>query len=196
MQDTIAAYDTAAERFADRWFDLRLEENMARFAGRLGPGARVLDVGCGPGRDAAWLVERGYDAGGVDLSLGMLREGRARGVTVPLFQADMRHLPFRKGSFQGLWVCASLLHIPKQQAGEVLVELGRIVYPGHIYLAVKRGEGEEWVEDECWIPTGEGYICPDCNSYHMRNLVTHRRDLAQDEGPDEDVDLEVGIDVP
>jgi ADP-ribose pyrophosphatase YjhB (NUDIX family)/ubiquinone/menaquinone biosynthesis C-methylase UbiE len=148
MQDTIAAYDRVAKRFADRWSDLRLEENMARFAGRLGPGARVLDVGCGPGRDTAWLAEQGYNAAGVDLSFGMLREGQARGVTVPLIQADMRHLPFRKGSFQGLWVCASLLHIPKKQAGDVLLELSRVVYPGHIYLAVKRGEGERWVEDD------------------------------------------------
>jgi ADP-ribose pyrophosphatase YjhB (NUDIX family)/ubiquinone/menaquinone biosynthesis C-methylase UbiE len=148
MRETIASYDAVAKRFADRWFDLRLEEPMSRFAGRLGPGARVLDVGCGPGRDAAWLAELGYDAGGVDLSFEMLREGRARGVGVPLVQADMRHLPFRKGSFDGLWVCASLLHLPKEQAGEVLRELSRVVYPGHIYLAVKRGEGQRWVEDD------------------------------------------------
>ena len=123
MQGTLA-YDKIATRFADRWFDLRLEENMARFAGRLGPGARVLDVGCGPGRDAAWLAEQGYDAGGVDLSIRMLRQGQARGVTAPLIQADMRHLPFRRGSFQGLWACASLLHLPKEQAGDALLELG------------------------------------------------------------------------
>jgi len=120
---------------------------MARFAGRLAPGARVLDVGCGPGRDAAWLQEQGFDAVGVDLSWGMLNEGIARGVSAPLIQADMGHLPFRKGSFKGVWVCASLLHIPKAQTGDVLKELARVVLPGHIYLAVKRGEGEEWVED-------------------------------------------------
>ena len=147
-KDTIDAYDAVAKGFADRWFDLRLEQEMARFSGRLGPGARVLDVGCGPGRDAAWLAELGYSAGGVDLSFGMLQEGRSRGVTVPLIQADMSHLPFRKGSFKGLWVCASLLHIPKERAGDVLRELARVVYPGHIYLAVKRGEGEAWVEDD------------------------------------------------
>jgi len=77
-----------------------------------------------------------------------LREGQARGVSAPLIQADMAHLPFRKGSFRGLWVCASLLHIPKAQAGDVLRELERIVHPGHIYLAVKQGEGEAWVENE------------------------------------------------
>ena len=148
MDETTGSYDIIAEGFADRWFDLRLEEDMSRFAGRLGPGARVLDVGCGPGRDAVWMAELGCDAGGIDLSFGMLQEGRARGATVPLIQADMCHLPFRKGSFDGLWVCASLLHVPKEQAGDALRELSRVVHPGHIYLAVKRGEGQGWVEND------------------------------------------------
>ena len=145
-EETIRTYDDTAADFAERWFDMRLPESMARFAGRLGPGSRVLDVGCGPGRDAAWLAELGFDAGGVDLSYGMLQEGLARGVQAPLIQADMAHLPFRKGSLDGLWVCASLLHVPKDQAGDVLRELSRVVYPGHILVAVKRGEGEAWVE--------------------------------------------------
>ncbi len=148
MNDTIRSYDQSASEFAERWFALRLATEMERFAGRLGPGSRVLDVGCGPGRDAAWLAEMGFDAAGVDLSFEMLQEGRRRGVTVPLIQADMRHLPFRKGSLDGLWVCASLLHVRKDAVNEVLRELSRVVYPGHIAIAVKRGEGETWVEGE------------------------------------------------
>lgn len=144
---TTRFYDESASEFAKHWFDLRLNAEMERFAGRLGPGSRVLDVGCGPGRDAAWMAELGFDAAGVDLSFEMLQEGRQHGVTVPLIQADMRHLPFRKGSLDGLWVCASLLHVPKDEVDAVLRELSRVVYPGHIALAVKRGQGEEWVED-------------------------------------------------
>ena len=147
MGETTDAYDATAAAFADRWFGLRLTQDMARFAARLAPGARVLDVGCGPGRDTAWLAEQGFEALGVDLSYGMLQEGLDRGVPTPLIQADMARLPFRKGSFRGLWVCASLLHIPKAQAGDVLRELERIVHPGHIYVAVKDGEGEAWVEE-------------------------------------------------
>lgn len=148
MHDTIKAYDATATAYADRWFGFRLQEDMARLVGRLGPNARVLDVGCGPGRDVAWLAEQGFDVVGVDLAFRMLEEGLARGVSAPLIQADMGRLPFRRGSFQGLWVCASLLNISKDQAGEVLKELARVVHPGHIYVSVKRGEGEEWVSDD------------------------------------------------
>ena len=146
VQKITNAYDAMAKTYADRWFDFRLDDEMARFVARLGPGVRVLDVGCGPGHDTAWLAEQGFDAVGVDLSYGMIEQGLARGVRAPLIQADMAHLPFRRGSFKGLWACASLLHIPKTQAGDVLRELERVVHPGHIYIAVKRGEGEVWVE--------------------------------------------------
>jgi ADP-ribose pyrophosphatase YjhB (NUDIX family) len=155
VDETTRSYDDSATEFAERWFGLRLTTEMDRLTGRLGPGARVLDVGCGPGRDAAWLAEMGFDAGGVDLSYGMLEEGRRRGVAVPLIQADMRHLPFRKGSLDGLWVCGSLLHVPKDTVNDVLRELSRVVYPGHIALAVKRGEGERWVEGE----DGRRFFC-------------------------------------
>lgn len=65
-------------------------------------------------------------------------------------------------------------------------------------------EAEEWVEDECWIPTGDGWICPDCNIYFMRQLVKIRRDKKQkeiedknsDDKDDDATELEVGIDVP
>jgi len=152
VDQTTRSYDRGAAEFAERWFDVRLKAEMERLTNRLGPGARVLDVGCGPGRDAAWLAEMGFDAAGIDLSFEMLQEGRRRGVSVPLIQADMRHLPFRKGSLDGLWVCASLLHIPKEQVDAVLRELSRVVYPGHIAVAVKAvavpdGVGEEWVAD-------------------------------------------------
>ena len=146
MDQTICAYDATATAYAERWFDLRLYDEMARFTERLAAGARVLDAGCGPGRDAAWLAEQGYAAMGVDLSGGMLREGRARGVTVPLIQADIGHLPFEQGSFDGVWACASLLHIPRSRLPKVLQELARVVHPGLFYAAVKGGSGHEWIE--------------------------------------------------
>lgn len=53
-------------------------------------------------------------------------------------------------------------------------------------------EAQEWVEDECWIFSGEGWICIACNSHFMRNLAQNRRDTYYDEGPDDD--LYEGID--
>ena len=56
-------------------------------------------------------------------------------------------------------------------------------------------EAQEWVEEECWISSGEGWFCNECNSHFMRNLSQTRRDKGMDSLlPDGwDDDLEVGI---
>ena len=62
-------------------------------------------------------------------------------------------------------------------------------------------EAIEWVEDECWIFTGDGWFCPKCNIYFMQNLSCHRRDLKQEARERKnnandglDHDLTIGID--
>ena len=52
-------------------------------------------------------------------------------------------------------------------------------------------EAQEWVEGECWIFSGEGWICAQCNAHFMRNLAKNRLIKGQEEPPDED--LHVGI---
>jgi SAM-dependent methyltransferase len=112
-----AAYDQVAEAYAEKnavippaYLDLG-----PRFLALASPGPRVLDVGCGAGRDLAWLTQQGAVVVGADRSSGMLAQARrfpAGGVV----QADMRMLPFRDAVFGGVWCSASLLHLPKLDA--------------------------------------------------------------------------------
>ena len=51
-------------------------------------------------------------------------------------------------------------------------------------------EAKEWVEDECWIFSGEGWICINCNAHFMQNLKKHRKERRLNGLDDE---LEVGI---
>ncbi len=51
-------------------------------------------------------------------------------------------------------------------------------------------EAREWVEDECWINSGEGWFCPQCNIHFMGNLSNYRRDNKLDRI---DTDLAGGV---
>jgi len=138
-----AAYAQAQQNQAQRE---PMNAQLEKFATLLPPGAVVLDVGCGPGMDTAVLHQHHLQAIGLDYSHEMMLAGRdGLGNQVPFAQADMRQLPV--GSrIDGLWVCASLLHLAREEVLPTLHEFHRVLRPGGIlYLSVKLGDGAAWV---------------------------------------------------
>ena len=79
--------------------EARQAVRLLREATGLGPGTRVLDVGCGSGRHLAEMRRVGYRATGLDLSPSMIEAARAALPDCRLVQADMRNIPFRDASF-------------------------------------------------------------------------------------------------
>jgi len=154
VQATIATYNRIAADYAARWQNRTvLAAEAGAFAALAGPNGRVLDVGCGAGFDTAVLGQHGLHAVGVDLSWGMMQAGRQRGMGtdsqgVDFVQADMRALPFAAG-WDGIWACASLLHVPRPQVPAVLSRFAALLRPdGVLYLSVKLGDDEAWTADK------------------------------------------------
>jgi ubiquinone/menaquinone biosynthesis C-methylase UbiE len=145
---TLRSYDTGARFFAERVWSDRLERPMRGFRNLLA-GGQVLDLGCGAGRDVEWLSEIGYEATGVDLSSGMLMEGRQRLPAARFVRADVRRLPFGDASVDGAWVCSSLVHLDPQGVAMSIAELSRVLRSeGALYVGVEEGEGHEWRSDD------------------------------------------------
>ncbi len=146
---TRQTYDQIAPAYAQARQDRAvLEPTIARFVEMLKPGGLVFDVGCGPGFDAAVFQQHHLRAFGLDYSMGMMLAGqRDLGLHLACAQADMRRLPLPSACTDGLWVCASLLHIPRADVPATLAEFVRVLKPGGVLLtAVKQGDGERWVE--------------------------------------------------
>jgi SAM-dependent methyltransferase len=141
-----AAYDQVAAEFArqngvvpDHFLEVG-----PRFLAQVERGRVILDLGCGAGRDLAWLSAQGAEVVGGDLSLGMLMQARRHGVG-RLLRLDMRLLPFRSGALGGIWCSASLLHLPKRDAPRALTEMHRVMATGGpLLLAVQEGDSEGW----------------------------------------------------
>ncbi len=138
------AHDYAEDHKDDTWGYELIDEVLA-----LIPGVgTVLDVGCGFGRDCAYIQSKGHIAVGIDFSEGMIREAETHHPTIRFLVMDMRDFRFSPESFDVVIARSSLLHIPKFGVPAVLKEMAKILKPGGlVYCAVKDGHGEEWVTE-------------------------------------------------
>ena len=92
----------------------------------LRPGERCLDLAAGTAVSTAELAHSGAEVVACDFSLGMLREGRDRGV--PLVAGDAMHLPFPDDAFEAVTISFGLRNVADTAAG--LAEMARVTKPG------------------------------------------------------------------
>lgn len=149
-KEAVAYYDAVAEDYAQlRLLYPAVSLNLLeRFVELLREG-RILDVGCGPGPDAKFFSGRGFEVVGIDLSGRFLEIAREVEPRATFLKMDMRALGFAAHSFDGLWACGSLIHVPKAEVLATLRGFRRILKPGGLlFLSVKEGKREVWAMSE------------------------------------------------
>ena len=137
-QRTIRTYDTIAPDYSNVNFEYFWIDELKKFK-RLIQGKKVLDIGCGAGRDAAMLIENGFDYTGIDASKGMLKVASRRVPRGKLMKMDFYKLKFPDAIFDGFWASASFLHVPKADVEKVILEAKRVIRPGGIgFISMKQ----------------------------------------------------------
>ncbi len=143
---TIAFYDTNARQYSDSTVSLDLRQLYEPFLKELAPGAHILDAGAGSGRDTKAFLEQGYCVTAIDASSQLAQ--LATGFTGQRCEVlSFQEIEFRE-EFDGIWACASLLHVPKREMNDVLCRFIKALKPGGVfYMSIKEGEGERLAED-------------------------------------------------
>jgi len=139
--DSSRYYDHNAKAFVAKTADIDMSMHRVRFLASLPQGATILDAGCGAGRDALAFQQAGYRVEAFDASAQMVATTRAlTGIRV----RQMRFEDFTwDGEFDGIWACASLLHVARADLTKVMRRLARILRPkGVIYASFKHGNEE------------------------------------------------------
>ena len=77
-QQTLRVYDDAAPAFAKEWGEQPLPADLYRLLSEYFEPGLTADIGCGSGRDLAWLASQGFSVRGFDVSEGLLVEARKR----------------------------------------------------------------------------------------------------------------------
>lgn len=143
LKDTIDWYDEHAEQYATASAPNLNMGHINAFVELLPKNAKVLDVGCGAGRDAQPLKQKGLDVVGLDLSVGLLKVARREFPGIDFVEGNMLALPFDDAQFDGIWSNASLLHLETiDDVKLALSEMHRTLKAnGILYVLVKAQTG-------------------------------------------------------
>jgi ubiquinone/menaquinone biosynthesis C-methylase UbiE len=103
---------------------------------------RVADVGCGPGRAAPFMAERGLDVVGVDVSQEMLAVARNAHPQISFEEGQLNGLPIETGALAGAVCWYSIIYTPPVRLAQAFGELARVLMPGGYVLLAFQAEGE------------------------------------------------------
>ena len=144
MNQTIFYYDKNAVDFCKNTINADMSFCRDKFLKYLKDGAAILDAGCGSGRDSVAFKQLGYQITAMDASPKICREAEkelGQKVLCKNFEEinDVQ-------TYDGIWACASLLHVPKEKMKGVLCRLKRALKDGGVlYASFKYGEEEKVV---------------------------------------------------
>ena len=119
-RETIGYYDANAKSYVAETANVEFGELQREFARRLPRGGRVLDLGCGSGRDSLAFLKAGFEVDAVDGSAQMVEA--ASGLTgLPVAHALFEDFE-PQGPYDGIWACSSLLHVPASKLASVIAK--------------------------------------------------------------------------
>lgn len=149
--ETLRAYDRSARAFAEDWEDTQsaptdLHALIRRF---FAPGP-TADIGCGSGRDTAWLTGNGFPATGYDASEGLLAEARRRHPEAAFQIGPLPDLAdLAAASFTNVLCETVIMHLKSEEQRVTVFRLVDILEPaGTLYLSWRVTEGEDRRDDQ------------------------------------------------
>jgi SAM-dependent methyltransferase len=141
MNITLDFYNKNTKDFVDHTKDVNFRQTQDKFADRIIAGGRLLDFGCGSGRDTKYFMERGFCVDAVDGSEKICE------IASTFIGSPVQKMLFQEleavGLYDGIWACSSILHLPKTELKDVFGKMCRALKSdGIIYTSFKYGKFE------------------------------------------------------
>lgn len=180
-ETTLDYYNKNAESYYARTIGSDMSEQYHFFLKYLSPGARILDLGCGSGRDTKYFRDNGYNVTAIDGSEEMCRKAEAyTGINVR--QMDFLELSDRE-IYAGIWASASLLHIAKKDMFRMLAKLRKaLTKEGVLYVSFKEGNFEGVRDGRYYTDLTEGELFNLINTVGGMKIIEAKHFTEQREG--------------
>ena len=161
-KSTIDYYNRNADRYYWTTVGVDMGVFRKRFASYLPNEASVIDMGCGSGRDVIAFSDMGHDAVGLDAAKVLLKLAEER-LEIKTIAADMSGY-ITASPYDGVWCCASLIHLDDEEKARFFRNLERNLKPGGaLFISVKEG-----------IETGrdsDGVYTSNCTWEELKNYL-------------------------
>lgn len=149
LWETIQTYDQLGEEYLETTKDLLKQEEYEKLASMIPKDGKVLDAGCGYGKELKIFADAGYNVTGVDLSERLLDIAQKLAPKAKLAKMDVRNLGLEDEHFDAVWCNAVLLHLKSEDAQKALAEFYRVLKPsGVLYVLVRKSENQPRIATE------------------------------------------------
>ncbi len=141
-------YHTHAQSYFEQTFGVDPSSFLLPLVKYLEPGAHVLDIGCGAGRDMLWLQSKGFSCTGLDSSPTLAELARQH-TGLSVIEADFEVFEFQGMCMDALLLVGALVHVPHQDFKPIFHPMLNALKPlGHVLVTMKQGRGTEIRADE------------------------------------------------
>lgn len=138
---TLEYYQHHADDFFNSTVNVDMRSLYTPFLERIPKGGRILDAGCGSGRDSKAFLQQGYRVEAFDATAEMAKLA-SQHTGLPVKQMTFSDVD-AVNRYDGIWCCASLLHVSAAELPDAMAKLARALKPGGIwYVSFKYGDGE------------------------------------------------------
>lgn len=164
---TIDFYNRNAQEYFEDTANVDMSELYDVFVLLVEQGGRILDAGCGSGRDSKAFSQMGFEVDAFDASFEMVKLAASyTGLNVK--QQSFESLN-EVNAYDGIWACASLLHVPERKLDQVIKNFSTALkFNGVWYMSFKYGDCEREKDDR---------VFTDLNEDRVKSLLARRPEL-------------------
>ncbi|PAJ73346.1 SAM-dependent methyltransferase [Pseudoalteromonas sp. NBT06-2] len=163
-------YNLNAQAFSDSTFTVDMQPIYDKFLPLIPVGGHILDGGCGSARDAKAFKDQGFKVTAIDASEELVK------IATQYLGQPVLHKNFKQikdiNTFDGIWCCASLLHVPLNELPAVFTKLSTALkQKGVLYVSFKYGEPQTIPREH------NGRLFTDLNEQSLNTLLAKQQNL-------------------
>ena len=183
---TLNYYNQNAQTFSDSTLNVDMSALYREFLPYVVQNGYVLDAGCGSARDATYFKGQGFNVSAFDASPA-LAELASSYLQQPVEVKTFQELEC-VNKYDGIWCCASLLHVPKAELPQVFLNLQNALKPhGVLYVSFKYGTQERVHNGREFTDLTEQLLSSLLNQHTQLSIIKHWQSVDQRPGRESEV---------